>query len=50
MLPGATIKGIVRSGLTVRMGGPNEGERLPVRSLLMNCWARLICACALQIS
>ena len=33
MLPGATIEGIVRSGLTVRMGGPNEGERPPVRLL-----------------
>ena len=30
MLPGATIEGIVRSGLTVRMGGPNEGERPPM--------------------
>ena len=28
VLPGPVINGIVRSGLTVRMGGPNEGDRL----------------------
>ena len=53
VLPGATIEGIVRSGLTVRMGGPNEGERPPMR--LLPHWPAgraggAECACATQTS
>ena len=29
VLPGPVVDGIVRSGLTVRMGGPNEGDLPP---------------------